>query len=242
MRKVSIKNKRGERLIGILHEGKNKELVIFCHGRLCSKSSFFYPALCRKTAKLGFPTFRFDFSGNGESQGGFRQSTLTKSIEDLSCVCSHFEAQGYELHCIIGHSFGAVISLVFQSMHQKANLLVDIAGVLDQRQQTQERFSREQIEKIQARGFITKDKIRISKEYLNDRLSYGNIGRLASAITVPVLVVHGSADQEVPVDSSVRMMNFLNPKSRLSLVLGADHYFKKERHRQKLFSEIAKWL
>ena len=51
-------------------------IAILCHGFLSSKTSSTNNALTRMLIAQGIATFRFDFFGQGESEGPFDQITV----------------------------------------------------------------------------------------------------------------------------------------------------------------------
>lgn len=42
MQKITLENKHGEKLVGLLHEAGSNEIVIICHGFLCTKVSNYF--------------------------------------------------------------------------------------------------------------------------------------------------------------------------------------------------------
>ena len=247
MEKIIIKNLHNENLVGILHSTKKtKKLVIVCHGRLCTKDQHFIPYLCSEICRNGFNAFRFDFSGNGESEGLFEKSTITKEIFDIKSVANFFIEKGYEFYTLIGHSKGAVDVLVFQSKYNLAKKIVDISGLVDQKYETSKKYTKTQIAKLKVNGFFNirsnNQNFKISKEYFYDRLKYGDIRKFVKKIKVPSLVLHGVIDNDTKVENSNIMIKNLNNLSKLTLISGAGHFFQGKRCRQELTNSIIKWL
>jgi uncharacterized protein len=245
--KLFIKNFFGERLAAVLHKApKSKKLVIVCHGMFCNKDIYFYPALAAALAKKGVNAVRFDFAGNGKSEGNLDECTLSKNVEDIQSVADFFKAKGYSISCLIGHSKAGVEALLAQAKYATAEKAVEIACVVDQRSQTIWKYSKKQQEDIGKQGFITANlwgkKYKITKEYFDDRTGYGDIRKFVRKIKVPVLVIHGTADKENDVSNSKLMIKALNKKSRLVLIKGADHFFAKPTHRKQLMDSIIKFL
>src|SRR3990167_1562522 len=106
MKRLWFVNKEGERLCGIL-EGDAKEMVIFCHGFMGRKDSALIVELAQEIRKVdAYSTLRFDFSGNGESEGCFEDATISKEVEDLHAVITDLESKGYTIAALIGYSKG----------------------------------------------------------------------------------------------------------------------------------------
>ena len=87
-KKIYFLNKNKEKLLGILHlpDKKTKKLVIVCHGFASNKNSLWIPKLCNTLAKKGYTALRFDFSGNGQSEGKFENSNCEKEKQDLQLL------------------------------------------------------------------------------------------------------------------------------------------------------------
>ncbi|ORZ15821.1 protein-tyrosine phosphatase-like protein [Absidia repens] len=51
-----------------------------------------------------FSSFRFDFRGNGESDGKPGYANMKEDAHDIATVATHFEKKGYEVYGIIGRS------------------------------------------------------------------------------------------------------------------------------------------
>ena len=246
-----ISNKCGEKLFGIMHKAvsptkqNSKQLVIVCHGRLTNKDMYFIPELCEQIAANGFNAFRFDFAGNGESQGKFEESTVTKAIEDIKAVVDNFTENGFEIFCLIGHSLGAVEVLLYQAKHGSASKLVSIGATVNQAEQTLAKFSEKEKKELDKNGFftITKygKKFNVSRKYFYDRLNYGDIKNKIKDIKVPVLIIHGTIDTDVDVRNAKLLSGTLT-KSKLCLIVGAGHFFEQKNHEQELIGTIIGWL
>ena len=244
MKKIFIKNKSGEKLAGILHEADSDKLVIVCHGRLTTKDDYFLPELCEAISCIGINAFRFDFAGNGESEGKFEDSTITKAIEDLKCAVDHFQTN-FDILSLIGHSMGGVIVLLHQVKYSSAKSVVDIAGVVNQREYLLSKYSDMVIRQINSQRFVIQEhngkKIVLSKKYLDDRASYGDISKKARMIKVPVLIVHGKNDEDIPYNNALVMKNAILANDLISID-GAGHFFEKTEHKMKLMDSIISWI
>ena len=246
MEKVIIKNSCGEKLIGVLHNSKNSDkLAIVCIGRVCTKDEHFYPELCKSLSKNGFNTFRFDFSGNGESEGKFEDSTASKDIQDIKSVVGYFK-NIYEISCVIGHSQGSVEVLLYQARYGLARSVVDIAGYSDQRDATTKKYSKDKIKELNKNGSIELKawgkSFNLYKKYFRDRLKYGDIRSQARKIKEPILVIHGTEDTDVPFKNGILMKKALKKNDVFISIKGADHFFINEIHRTELIKSIITWL
>lgn len=247
MKKLTIKNSFGEKLNGAFYQSnKSKKLIVFCHGRLVNKDNPIYIEICRKLFENGFNAYRFDFSGNGKSEGRFEESTISKDIEDVKSVVDYFKNKNYGIFCLIGHSQGAVEVLLHQSKYNSAKCVIDISGLVDQRDMTTRKYTKAQIEEINKKGYTKVEyggkKWNISKKYFYDRAGYGDIRKEVKKIKSPILVLHGTLDEDINFENGLKMKKILKKKDKFVQVKGAGHFYANESHKNRLISEIIKWL
>ena len=247
MQKLSISNSNGEKLAGIFYPIKNsRKLIIFCHGRLVNKDNPFYVEICGKLSESGFNVYRFDFSGNGESEGKFEECTISKDIEDLKSAVDFFKKKNYEIFCTIGHSQGAVEVLLHQSKYDSAEFVVGISGLIDQRDMTTRKYTKNQIGDINEKGFTTivydGRKWDISKKYFYDRAGYGDIRNEVKKIKAPILVFHGTEDEDINYGNGLKMQKILKKKDKFIPIEGASHFYANPEHRKILIDSISDWL
>jgi len=80
----------GLRLFGMLHrpDGEVRCGVVFCHpfGEEKKTSHRTLVTTAREMAKRGIATLRFDYGGCGDSEGEFRNATLSSRLADLKCA------------------------------------------------------------------------------------------------------------------------------------------------------------
>ncbi len=242
MENILIKNFENETLAGIFHKANSNRLVILCHGMMCTKDKFFFPYLSEALAAAGFNVFRFDFAGNGESEGKFEDSTISKEIEDIASVVEFFKSK-YAIACVAGHSKGGVDALLYQAKYNSASVVISMGSVADQQHETTKKYSADQIKEIDERGFlILKPRYRsftISKKYFYDRLSYGNISNRIKSIKTRALIIHGEGDTEDPPESAKIISNAITG-STLKILPGADHFFTNKE--KELAEAIVGWL
>ncbi|CAI5505353.1 unnamed protein product [Closterium sp. Naga37s-1] len=93
----------GDRIVA---DGSAK-VVIICHGFRSTKLSSTVQKLSDAILAAGFATVRFDFSGNGDSEGAFATGNYRHEAADLQSVVEWVRAQGRHVEAVIGHSKGA---------------------------------------------------------------------------------------------------------------------------------------
>ncbi|XP_059431412.1 uncharacterized protein LOC132164912 [Corylus avellana] len=175
-RKVIIPNKYGEKLVGILHETESPEIVIICHGYRSSKGDNIMVNLAVALENERISAFRFDFAGNGESEGSFEYGNYCREADDLHAVVKHFSGANRIISSILGHSKGGNVVLLYASKYHDIDTVVNVSGRYDLTKGIEERFGKDFMQRIKEDGFFDiKDKkggvnYRVTEESLMDRL------------------------------------------------------------------------
>ena len=124
-----IQNKNGEKLDYTFHCGnaESKHIVVLGHGVTGNKDRPFLVALSQSLEAEGFNVLRFSFAGNGDSEGRFEDSTITKEVEDLGSVLDALN--GYTI-CYAGHSMGGAVGVLRASTDTRIQQLISLAGMV----------------------------------------------------------------------------------------------------------------
>ncbi|XVE54070.1 hypothetical protein DITRI_Ditri03aG0052500 [Diplodiscus trichospermus] len=244
--RVIIPNKHGERLVGLLHETGSKEIVVLCHGFRSTKADRTIVNLAVALETEGISAFRFDFAGNGESEGSFEFGNYLREADDLHAVIKHFCRANRMVSAILGHSKGGNVVLLYASKYHDIHTVVNVSGRYDLKKGIEERLGKHFMNRINTDGFVdVKNKtgsvlFRVSKESLMDRLS---TDMHEACLKIPrecrVLTVHGSADEIIPVEDALEFAKIV-PNHQLHIVEGADHIYT--CHQTELASVVLSYL
>ena len=172
----------------------------------------------------GLAVLRFDYSGTGSSSGRFEDGTLSLWVEDALAAVDRM-VKGPLI--LIGSSMGGWIALHLALLRpERIRGLVGIAAAPDF---TQWGFSSEQIAGLERSGRIEEPNPYGEKPSLFTRAFWESGQRLLLlereiAIDCPVRLVHGDADQEVPLDVAFRLMRALRSSDvQLNVLKGGGH-------------------
>lgn len=124
---IIFRNKEGEKLSGILSEASKDKIVILCHGFTSSKDSSTYTTLEKEINNLGISTFRFDFSGHGESEGDIKELTIRKGVEEIKETIKICKDKNFKEIILLGSSRGGVCALRAAENQKLIKLLILIA-------------------------------------------------------------------------------------------------------------------
>ncbi|XP_052199045.1 uncharacterized protein LOC127806083 isoform X2 [Diospyros lotus] len=244
--RVVIPNKHGEKLVGTLHETGSKEIVILCHGFRSTKEDTTMVNLTSALEKEGITAFRFDFSGNGDSEGSFQYGHYLREAEDLRAVVEHFNGASRVTSAILGHSKGGNVVLLYASKYHDITTVVNVSGRYNLKRGIEERMGKDFFERVTKDGYFdVKSKTgevvyRVTEESLMDRLNT-NMHEACLQIdkNCRVLTVHGSADEIIPVEDALAFAEII-PNHKLHIVDGANHCYTS--HQDELSSIVLPFI
>ncbi|KAK3210471.1 hypothetical protein Dsin_015177 [Dipteronia sinensis] len=233
--KVIIPNKYGEKLMGVLNDTGSTEIVILCHGFRSTKEDTTMVNLTVALENEGISAFRFDFAGNGESEGSFSYANYWREVDDLHAVIQHFHGANRVISAILGHSKGGGVVLLYASKYHDVRMVVNVSGRYDMKGGMGERLGKDFMEKIKQDGFVDIKntagtvEYRVTEESLTDRLNT-NMHEACLQIDKEcrVLTVHGSSDKIIPVLDAIEFDKII-PNHKLHIVDGANHGYTKHQ-------------
>ncbi|OVA08157.1 hypothetical protein BVC80_1721g13 [Macleaya cordata] len=233
--RITIENNYGEKLAGVFHEVGSTEIIILCHGFRSSKETSIIVNLAGALTEAGISVFRFDFSGNGESEGSFEYGNYSKEADDLHAVVLYFSGVKRVIGGILGHSKGGDVVLLYASKYHDVPTVVNVSGRYNMEKGIEERLGEDFIQRIKEHGFIdVKGKegnvqYCVTEESLMERLATDmHAACLSIEKNCRVLTVHGSADEIIPVEDAHEFAKII-PNHKLHIVEGADHCYTKHQ-------------
>lgn len=218
-----ITNSKGETLDYTFHNPGNqsRDILIIGHGVTGNKDRPFVIALAEAVASEGMAVLRFSFSGNGSSGGDFRECTISKEIEDLNAVVTAAVNNGYRV-TYAGHSMGGAVGVLAAARDERIKHLISLAGMVN----TKDFYDREFGEETPDEGCMWEEQsCPLSSTYKNDMYEIGSVVSRASEVKVPWLLIHGDADDVVPIEDSRQIFAQANDPKKIIEIPGANHVF-----------------
>jgi pimeloyl-ACP methyl ester carboxylesterase len=242
--KICLKNGRGDTLSGVLHHPSSKKIcgsVILCHGMDSSKNSDKLVFLAENLAAAGVLALRFDFAYVGESSGCFAEITCTGELEDLKAAHDFLIKLEAGKIAVFGSSLGGTIAVLFASTRPELAALATLAAPLHPEKFPRRMLTDEQLQDWRARGFTNYNGRRLNVSLLHD-LDRLDLPHAARTVVCPALVLHGDADQIVPVEEAYELNDCLAGPKRLSILRGGDHRLADPRLMRRAMDESLDWL
>ena len=250
MKSFVLKGKNGRPIICDLRfneKGENKPLIIFCHGFKGFKDWGHFNLIADQFSKNGFIFLKFNFSHNGGTMEepidfpdleAFGENDYIKELNDIEVLLDSIEKGVISKELtnwnkkifLIGHSRGGGIAILKAYEDQRIDKVVTWAGVSNLLNRLPDESK---LKKWKESGVYW---IKNGRTHQNMPMYYSfvevlysnkerlNIQKACENLTIPQLIIHGSADEAVSFSEGERMQSW-NKKSVFFNVKLAGHTF-----------------
>ena len=218
-----IRNPQGERLActWVPADLDGRAVVVIGHGLTSDRERPWSAGLSRALAARGLASVRVAFSGNGDSEGRFVDSTISKEVADLGAVLDALETNGHEPVGYVGHSMGAAVGVLRGATDLRVRALVSLAGMVHTKEFVERMFGH----LSPGEPMLDKPHCPFGEALRDDLRAIDTVVDRAGAIEVPWLLVHGTADDVVPVGHGRDMAAAAAERARLVELDDVDHSF-----------------
>lgn len=235
--RVKLGSPDGLRLSGtlVLPDGARQAAVLVHGGGVTRVEGGFFTRLADGLAEAGVLSLRFDLRGHGESEGRQEDLTIAGILGDIRAAIAHVRAEtSTRPVALLGTSFSGGICGYYTAQHP-ADLasLVMLNPLLDYKKRFIDdkpywhdgQISEEAGRELLAQGYIAHSPtFKLGRPLLNE-VFYLQPHTVLGAIQAPTLIVHGTGDTFIPVESSRWAVQKLTAEHRLIEVDGAQHGF-----------------
>jgi putative redox protein len=243
--RFDFQNSRGETLSGRLERpaGPAKAVALFAHCFTCSKNIAAATRVSRALADRGFAVLRFDFTGLGNSEGDFANTSFTTNVQDLLAAARELERQlGQAPSLLVGHSLGGAAVLAAGTELDSVRAVATIGApsepghvthLLEPARATLESAG---VAEVQLGG----RPVRVGRGFLDDVEQFSLSGRIRE-LNAALLVMHSPIDDVVGIDHARALYQAAqHPKSFVTLD-DADHLLSEARDAEYAAEVLAAW-
>ncbi|MDV7694826.1 hypothetical protein A7K95_00170 [Pediococcus parvulus] len=214
-----------------LHDKKQKNpLIILAHGLGDSMESV--EGYAQTFFENGYDTYLFNFIGGSMLNDMTKMSIFTEK-DDLNVVVDYFSNKKRKL-ILFGASQGGVVASLVASLRNDITALILLYPAFVMKDEMQRLFANQKLPKTFDFAGMCLGKVYVEK--LSKYDLWGNSTKFKG----PTLIVHGTADQTVPIRYSIEAVRKFT-KARLVEVTHAGHDFY-GRDQMKVSEEILRFL
>ncbi|MFN2424944.1 MAG: alpha/beta hydrolase [Candidatus Binatia bacterium] len=241
--RVEFPSRRGKLLVGDIHRigaGSGRWLVL-CHGMESTRGGTKQQAIVDRFAPAGYNVLRFDFSFVGDSEGEYEDLTVSGEVDDALGALDFMHEFGASECTLVGSSLGGLVALLTAShLPHLVSRVAVIAAVADSRIFT-DGLDDGAIAEWRTRGRRRVGSGFLKPGFLDDVMKLDAPAAM-KAVTMPVLVMHGDADDVVPISHAELICRSVSGPCRIERFAGVGHRFEEPGALDGLLAVLENWL
>ncbi len=232
----------GNKLSGLLDmpDRDPKAYALFAHCFTCGKSLAAVRNISKMLTAEGIALLRFDFTGLGQSEGEFAETSFTTNLTDLVAASDYLGREHQAPAVLIGHSLGGTAVLAAAHSIPSAKCVATISApaepVVVRHLITGADFDESGAVEVSIGGRPFK----IGRQFVED-LETHDLPLLISQLKRPLMIFQSPIDTIVRIDNAEKIFKSArHPKSFVSLG-SADHLVSEPEDAQFLGHVLSAW-
>lgn len=243
----------GLQLVGtvVLPEKADRAIVLVHGAGVDREEGGFFTRLAEGLGKVGVASLRYDLRGHGESGGRQEEVTLSAHLNDIRVAIAEVrEATGASDISLLGTSFGGGLAAYYAAKQpDELTRLVLLnpqlnykARYIDQKPHwSNDYLDDEAARALSEQGYIShRPGVKHGRALLNE-VFWLKPHAVLTEITAPTLIVHGTEDTFIPIESSRTAAQQLQAEHNLVEIEGAQHGFAVHDDPQYLNPQSQEW-
>ncbi|MEZ6014284.1 MAG: bifunctional alpha/beta hydrolase/OsmC family protein [Planctomycetota bacterium] len=223
-----------------LPRGQVRAYALFAHCFTCGKDVAAATRVSRALAARGFGVLRFDFTGLGNSDGDFANTSFSSNVTDLVAAAAYLAEHHGAPRLLVGHSLGGAAVLVAARRIESVEAVVTIGAPSDPAH-IREHLDVAQIDAVgAAEVHLGGRRFQVRREFLAD-LDEHNLGSALGALGKALLVMHSPADHVVPIVHAERIYKAARGFKSFVSLADADHMLSKASDAEYAADVLAAW-
>lgn len=226
-------------------DSDTEALALLLHGGPSgtkSGPSDLYIHLSESLASAGIASARFDFFGEGESDGDYVSTSPSHQLEQYRVFMDWLKGRGFTRIGVVGESFGGTCALSGYDSNEVQALVLLYPAIWLLDRCFESLIAAERREELAKNGYLEMDGVRVGQKFIDELINESDREDCLRRVTAPTLLVHGDADSEVPVHQSHKAFDILSEPKRLVIVPRADHCLRRPDEQAIAVEETVNWL
>jgi pimeloyl-ACP methyl ester carboxylesterase len=225
-------------------------LLIICHGFVGNRIGVdrLFVKAARDFSAKGFLVLRFDYGGCGESTGEYGDGGLDVMVEQTRTILDYATQLDFVDHSriiLLGHSLGGAVAILTAAKDRRVKTLVLWSAVAHPHNDIVKIVGKGEYENLRPGIPIDHQGYSLSTHFFESLSQHQPFEQLRR-FHGDVLVMHGTADEVIPVDYAplYQKIFWLRQEGQcdLELIFQADHSFSTKEAKEQLFSKTFEWL
>ena len=224
-------------------EGPDVDLwAVFAHCFTCNKDFKAAAYISRTLTEHGIGVLRFDFTGLGQSQGMFEETSFSSNVNDLISAARYLTDMHKDPEMLVGHSLGGTAALEAAGLIPSVTAVVTIGSPAEPKHVVRHLgAAHKKIETMgEAQVSVEGRRFTFKKQFLED-LEQAPLDDRIKQFDKALLILHAPEDQTVGIENAAAIFRAArHPKSFISLS-GADHLLSRKQDARYAADLIAIW-
>lgn len=244
--KCRFKNSRGLHLDARLDmpaSTEARDYIVFCHCFTCSKATITTYRLSRQLAATGYAVLRFDFTGLGDSEGEFAETTFSTTQDDLKCAIDFLSRHYCPPSFLMGHSLGGTTALSVAGDYDFVQGVVTVASP-SKPSHVLHHFGHALtlLEQGSPASFeVAGQYFEIQPQFVKDVRGI-DMQAILSGLHRPVLIFDIENDALVGSDNASEIAQWVSGETRLVTVKNSDHLLSDRKATERVARMIVDWM
>jgi alpha-beta hydrolase superfamily lysophospholipase len=233
-------------------ENPSQQAVVLVHGGgVTREEGGFFTRLATGLGEASVASLRFDLRGHGNSEGQQQDLTLSAILNDIRVVIAHVRAKtDVRSVSLLGTSFGGGVCGYYAAKRSnEITRLVLLNPQFDYKRRTidsrpcwsNDHLSDEASQQLTEQGYLDFTPTLKHGRAIFNEVFWLKPNEVLHEITAPTLVVHGTQDTFVPIESSRSAMVQFRAEHKLVEIEGAQHGFAVHEDPQYLNPQSQEW-
>lgn len=216
--------------------------AVVAHCFTCSKDLSGLHHIATALQNQGLAVLRFDFTGLGQSEGDFEDTTFSGDVAEVVAAANYLAAHYEAPKLLVGHSLGAAAAIHAAAKLDSVQALATIAAPSSP--DAVLRHMEAELDEIKTKGravvSLAQRPFTITSDFVDD-LQAQSMNQAVANLDRPLLILHSPADQVTSLDHATALFRAATSQRSFVSLDGMDHLLSNADDARYVGRLIAAW-